>query len=75
MAIYNQMPIAGYQQGSIVSDDAPIKCVEVFSDNRPDNVNYYFKIDGKFYNVHPRSQGSFPVRWIDNSPPIGWKQS
>ena len=77
MTTYDSTPITGYSEGSITSDDAPIKCVETFNDNRNDNVNFYFEIDGKFYNVHPRRSdlGGFPVRWIDGSAPIGWTKS
>jgi hypothetical protein len=73
MTTYDSTPIIGYSYGLIISDESPVKCVETFDDDRHDNVNLYFEIDGKFYNVHPcTADGRYPVRWIDSSAPVGW---
>jgi hypothetical protein len=74
MTAYNPTPVTGYSEGIIESTEKPTRCVETFSDDRADNVNFYFEIDGKFYNVHPRRDdlGGYPVRWIDGFAPIGW---
>ena len=74
MTAYNPTPVTGYSEGIIESTEKPTRCVETFSDDRPDNINFYFEIDGKFYNVHPRRDdlGGYPVRWIDGFAPIGW---
>ena len=72
---YDPTPVTGYGNGSITSDTTPTRCTEYFRDNRGPNVNFYFEIDGRYYNVHPKTQGIYPVRWVDGSAPIGWEQS
>jgi hypothetical protein len=73
---HNPTPVTGYSEGIIESTEKPTRCVETFSDDRPDNINFYFKIDDKFYNVNPRREdlGGFPVRFFSTLAPVGWPE-
>lgn len=68
-AVYDPTPVSGYSDGIIRSNRKPMYRVEE-TPGGP-NGNYWFHIDGLYYNVHPYQHrlGGYPVRWLQDCEP------